>query len=60
MIRMKITDLGINVRTKFSYINLIKSTAYLLLILFVDWQCSISIALKVKKGVTFSKTFFSL
>ena len=58
MIRMKITDLGINVRTKFSYINLIKSTAYLLLILFVDWQCSISIALKVKKGVTFSKTFF--
>lgn len=60
MIRMKITDLGINVRTKFSYINLIKNTAYLLLILFVDWQCSISIALKVKTGVTFSKTFFSL
>lgn len=60
MIRIKGTDLGISARTKFSYINLIKSTVYLLLILFVDWQCSILIALKAKKGITFSKTFFSL
>ena len=30
MIRIKGTDLGISVRTKFSYINLIKSTVYLL------------------------------
>lgn len=52
MTRMKGTDLGVSVKTKFSYVNLIKSAVYLLLILFLDWQFSIVVALKVIKDIT--------